>query len=201
MQDNNKPPAFNPMYNRTAYQYLYGHKSQYGYSAAKPIKPKEFEYQPFFVKESEPAEIDQGPQTVEQILYHGYLSVPKMAPETAIFSDKKQTSWLGLDDILTQIKHREQIYYHNMTDLKWSQCYAFNEMAKGGWPATDEKELLYNRRMQDIAAQERLERTAFWRDVSRLRQQIPESVQNYLSVSRKMQILDEPNETEGGDFL
>ena len=200
MQDNNIPPKFNPVYNKAAYQYLYGRKPQYGYSTFKEIKPKKIDYQPFFLKQSEKTDIDKGPQTVEQLLYHGYLSMPKMAPETAIFADKKHTSWLGLDDIITQIKHRENVYHDNMTDLKWSQCYAFNEMTKGGWPSSDEKELIYNRRMQDVASQERLERTSFWRDVSRLRQQIPESLQGYLSVLRKTEILDDTNDSYGGNI-
>lgn len=199
MQDNNIPPKFNPMYSKVAYQYLYGHKPQYGYSSFKEIKPKKFDYRPFFIKQSEEPDIDKGPQTVEQLLYHGYLSIPKTAPETAIFSDKKHTSWLGIDDLISQINHREKIYNDNMTELKWSQCYAFNEMTKCGWPVSDEKELIYNRRMQDIASQERLERTSFWRDVSRLRQQVPESLQGYLSVLRKTEILDE-DQSYGGDI-
>src|SRR3989304_4958061 len=40
------------------------------------------------------------PQTVEQIIAHGYFSAPAGEPETVLLSDKKATSWLGLDDII-----------------------------------------------------------------------------------------------------
>ena len=41
--------------------------------------------------------------TVEQIIAHGYLAVPHSDPVDAILSDKRHTSWLGLDDVIQQI--------------------------------------------------------------------------------------------------
>lgn len=38
--------------------------------------------------------------TVEQIIASGYLAIPKGDPVKAIISDKKHTSWLGLDDVI-----------------------------------------------------------------------------------------------------
>jgi hypothetical protein len=200
MQENKIPPKFNPMYNRAAYQYLYGHKQQYGYSIAGKARFWEYDYKPFFLKQPQTIQIDKGPQTVEQILDNGYMFIPRMVPETAVFSDKKHTSWLGLDDVLAQIRRRENIYNYNMTDILWQQCYAFDQMAAGGWPADREQEDLYRKRLQELAAEERHERVSLWRDVSRLRQQIPESIQNYLSLTRRMQILDDEPE-EGEDTL
>lgn len=40
------------------------------------------------------------PQTVEDLIRNGYLSIPKSEPETSIISDRKNTSWLGLDDLI-----------------------------------------------------------------------------------------------------
>jgi hypothetical protein len=39
-------------------------------------------------------------QTVDQVIRRGYLAIPKSDPETAIISDKKSTSRLGLDDVI-----------------------------------------------------------------------------------------------------
>ena len=47
------------------------------------------------------------PPTVAQIIARGYFRIPKGEPETAIISDKKETSWLGLDDIIGQIRQRQ----------------------------------------------------------------------------------------------
>ena len=57
------------------------------------------------------------PQTVEQIIAHGYLAVPNGPPETTILSDKRHTAWLGLDDVITQIRHRYEVYDRNTYEL------------------------------------------------------------------------------------
>ena len=54
------------------------------------------------------------PQTVEDVVRNGYLSIPKSEPETAIISDWKNTSWLGLDDLIGQIRNRFQVYENNL---------------------------------------------------------------------------------------
>ncbi len=43
--------------------------------------------------------------------------------------------------------------------------------------------------IQDLYEEERTERTSLWKDVSRLKLQIPESAQQYLSAHRKSSIL------------
>jgi hypothetical protein len=128
---------------------------------------------------------------VEQLVTHGYFAVPKGEPELSILQDRKQTSWLSLDDVLSQIHQRTDIYQQNMLELEWAKCYAFNELAHQGWPATAEQYATYNRRLQDLHADQRAERIAFWKDVSDLRRALPESVQHYLSTYRKLEILDD----------
>ena len=49
-------------------------------------------------------------QTVEQVIAHGYFAVPQGDPITAIISDKQQTSWPGLDDLISQVRRRYEIY-------------------------------------------------------------------------------------------
>lgn len=133
--------------------------------------------------------LDTGPQTVEQLVDQGYFMVPKSEPETAILDDRRLTSWLGLDDVIGQLKQRSEIYKKHMLELKWAECYAFNELARGGWPPTTDQYTVHEKRMQDLGEQQRTERLRFWQDTSRLRQTMPESVQQYLSAHRTSEIL------------
>ncbi len=141
--------------------------------------------------------IDDGPQTIDQVLRHGYMTLPAAEVEIATIQDRQQTAWMGLDDILGQIHQRDEIYRRNMNELLWGECYAFNEVARGGWPPSPEKDSLYQERLADLATQKRAERVSAWRDISALRQLLPESAQQYLSAFRKSELLhdlggDEP---------
>ena len=166
-------------------------------------KPKSFQYRPtphtssdFF--SSDPVGWnDDGPQTVEQLVSRGYFAVPRMAPETAGIHDRKLSSWLGLDDIIGQIRQREDLYKKNMIEMEWGKCYAFNELARSGWPASEDQMALYHKRLQELHSEQRMERVSAWRDISGLRQLVPENVQGYLSAMRKVEILDD----DGGDAL
>lgn len=186
----------NPMYNRAAYHYLYGRQQEYAAPQTDSLYPSgPVRYAKNFFSSGTPiTKIDEGPQTVEQLVEQGYISLPAGDPETAILTDKKHTSWLGLEDVIGQIRKRREIYQQNMTDIEWGKCYAFNEMAKGGWPASSEQEEIYAKRLQELHAQQRAERITYWRDVSRIRQLLPESAQQYLSAFRKTEIL---KDTEG----
>jgi len=197
MNPTTNDPAAGAPYGSIAYQYLYGRHHQYGRT---PLLPR-YGVRPYWRAPSasstpQPrAEIDDGPQTVEDLVREGFFAVPDHEPETAVLFDRRHTSWMALDDVLTQIKDREEIYRKNMNEITWAQCYAFNELARHGRPATEEAYVLYERRMQDLRAEQRAERTHFWRDVSRIRERLPESAQQYLSAFRKLQILED----SGGD--
>ena len=134
---------------------------------------------------------DEGPQTVEQVISQGYFAVPKMAPELAGIHDRRSTSWMGLDDVIGQVREREEVYRKNMLELEWGKCYAFNELARGGWPASEDQMAVYHKRLQDLGSEQRAERVSAWRDISRIRQLFPENMQGYLSAVRKVQILDD----------
>ncbi len=144
---------------------------------------------PALSREQAPADIDRGPQTVEDLVRDGYFAVSKREPETAVLVDRQDMAWLTLDDALTQIREREDIYRKNMLEIEWAKCYAFGELARLGWPASDETSTLYQRRIADLHADQRAERVRFWNDLSRVRQLVPPSAQLYLSAIRKSEIL------------
>ena len=50
-----------------------------------------------------------------------------------------------------------------------------------------------NKRLDELYEDQRKERTDVWRDVSRLRLQLPENAQQYLSAYRKVSILEDYN--------
>jgi hypothetical protein len=134
------------------------------------------------------------PQTVEQVIRRGYLTVPRAEPETAIITDKKDTARLGLDDVISQIRKRYDLYHKNIYELELSKCEAINCLYRheGNHGPTDSKvEYSVSKRMNDLYQEQREERTNLWRDVSRLRLQLPENAQQYLGAYRKVSILED----------
>ena len=132
------------------------------------------------------------PPTVEQIIAHGYFALPKSDPVAAVISDKKDTTWMGLDDVISQIRQRYQVYHKNLYDLELSKCAVINSLYEHqAWhgPTTSKVEYSVNKRLDGLYAQQREERINLWRDVSRLRQSLPETAQNYLAAYRKVSIL------------
>jgi len=133
-------------------------------------------------------------QTVEQIISHGYLAIPKSDPETALISDKRHTSWLGLDDLIGQVQQRRKLYQKNIYELELAKCYALNAQFsmvadRGNVPADSREIYSLNKRLQELYQQQRDERVRLWQDVSKLRQAVPESAQQYLASYRKLAIL------------
>ena len=140
------------------------------------------------------------PQTVEQVIQRGYLAIPKSEPEIAIITDKKHTARFGLDDVIGQIRKRYEVYDKNLYELEWSKCEAINCLYRHeGYhgPPDSKVEYSVSKRMNDLYQEQRLERVNLWRDVSRLRLQLPENAQQYLSSYRKVSILEDDN----GDAL
>jgi hypothetical protein len=134
------------------------------------------------------------PQTVEHVIRRGYLALPKSDPETAIISDKKETARLGLDDVIGQIRGRHFLYQQNMYELELAKCSVINSFYKHEayhGPSDSKVEYSMNKRLDELYADQRKERTDLWRDVSRLRLQLPENAQQYLSAYRKVSILED----------
>lgn len=143
---------------------------------------------------------NDGPQTVEQVTKQGYFAVSNAEPEIAIIQDKKRTAWLGLDDVIAQIRHREEIYLQNLYEIELAKCDAINALftweAQYGWPADAKEQYVLGKRLQALYADQRAERVAVWKDISRLRQTLPEAAQSYLSALRKLTVLED---TRGDD--
>ena len=133
--------------------------------------------------------------TVEDIVSRGYFAAPKSDPETAIITDKKHTSKLGLDDVISQVRDRYQIYETNMYQLELGKCYALNsifavEADRGGVSMSSREAYSVSKSLREFYEQQRDERRSLWADVSKLKLLLPEQAQSYLSSYRKLAILD-----------
>ena len=134
-------------------------------------------------------------QTVEQIIQRGYLAIPRDDDATAIISDRRNTSWLGLDDLIGQIRNRYEIHETNLYQMQLAKCAAANaifsmEAEHGGMPANSKEKYALDKRLQEIYLEEREERVKLWQDVSRLRLSMAEAAQMYLSAYRKLSLLE-----------
>jgi hypothetical protein len=135
------------------------------------------------------------PQSVEEILTGGYFAVPQGDSVEAIISDKKSTAWLGLDDVIVQIRHRYEVYQRNIDDLQTSKCAAMNSLyVHEAWhgPSNSKVEYSVQKRLDKLYQSERDERVNLWRDVSQLKLLLPERAQEYLAAYRKVSILRDP---------
>jgi hypothetical protein len=134
--------------------------------------------------------------SVEDVIRRGYFAVPNSDPETALIPDKKHTSWLGLDDVIGQIKRRYEIYRDHMYQIELGKCYTKNSMlaviAHRGNVAVNSREAYsLTKNINELYEQQRDERVRLWQDVSKLRQLLPEHAQSYLASYRKLAILED----------
>jgi len=177
------------------FQYMPYHyqSGKFNYTKPKPTSSTGYSTYDFT---SEPSYRDDQPQTVEQIIYQGYLSIPTGDPVTAMVTDKKHTAWLGLDDAINQIQKRYEIYNQNIEMIEQNKCNAMNvflshyDKVK---PMQVDDRIYYslNKNMQRLYAQQMDERVNLWRDISRIKQSLPESAQQYLAAVRKTSVLEE----------
>ena len=135
-------------------------------------------------------------QTVEQVITHGYFSVPDANPITALISDKMHVSKLGLDDVIRQVRSRYDIYHRNMEELSESVCEVHNGMFRqladhGTLVANQRQQYAVTKAVQKVYEMQREERVNLWRDVSRLKLGLPETAQEYLAAYRKVALLKE----------
>ncbi len=132
--------------------------------------------------------------SIEQIIQQGYFAVPISDPVTAMITDKQQTSRLGLDDVIGQIRQRYEIYEQNVYQIELAKCAAINaiyhhEAYCGPGSANSRQHYAKHKAIQDLYEQQRTERTTLWKDVSQLRTALPESAQQYLTAHRKVSVL------------
>ena len=137
-------------------------------------------------------------QTIEDVIVRGYFSVPQSDPITATISDREHTSSIGLGDVISQIRRRYEIHHENLDQMELGKCAAMNAIYQHEaycGPPSSKQTYAKHKAIQDLYEEERVERTALWKDVSRLRIQFPESAQQYLSAHRKRLILaDNPGD-------
>jgi hypothetical protein len=136
------------------------------------------------------------PQSVEDVIRRGYLAIPRSDPETALISDRKHTSWLGLDDMIGQIQRRYEIYRENMDQIERAKCYTHSSLLaviahRGNVDMNGREAYSLTKNVNQLYEQQRDERVRLWQDVSKLRLLLPENAQNYLSSYRKLSILDD----------
>ena len=137
----------------------------------------------------------RGP-TVEDIINNGYFPIPKSEPETAIISDKKETTGLGLGDIISQVRQRYEIYERNIYQIELGKCYTISsqlavESSRGGVCMSSREAYSLNKSLRELYEQQRDERVRLWQDISRLKQSLPEQAQQYLASYRKVSILED----------
>jgi len=137
----------------------------------------------------------KGP-TVEDIIHNGYFPIPGSEPETAIISDKKHTSSLGLSGLISQVRQRYEIYERNIYQIELGKCYTISsqlavESSRGGVCMNSKEAYSLNKNLQELYQQQRDERVRLWQDISRLKQSLPEQAQHYLSAYRKVSILED----------
>jgi hypothetical protein len=177
------------------YHYLYGRRQLYRYparaapSASEPAPLEGFQPNSAWLPETH----GDGPQTVEQLVTQGYLTVAPLEPESALIADRKHTAWLGLEDAIHQVQSRWAIYEQNWLEIQEGKAAAVNSLfeweSRYGWPASTEQHYILGERLKDLYAEERAERVSVWRDIARVRGVLPEAVQSYLTAYRKMEIL------------
>ena len=134
--------------------------------------------------------------TVEDIINNGYFPIPKAEPETAMISDKKHTSSLGLGGIISQVRQRYEIYDRNIYQIELGKCYTISsqlavESSRGGVYMSSREAYSLNKSLRELYEQQRDERVRLWQDISRLKQSLPEQVQQYLAAYRKVSILED----------
>ena len=184
--------------------HMYGFRQLHGYehpAGGSRGQPKPGAYAVYDFSSDQPSSVpDDKLQTVEHVIERGYLAVPNSEPEFAVIHDKKHTAWLGLDDVIAQIRHREDIYVQNLYEIELAKCDAINALfmweAQYGWPASAKEQYTVGKRLQAIYADQREERVTAWKDISRLKQSLPEVAQQYLAAFRKVSILED---TQGDD--
>jgi hypothetical protein len=137
------------------------------------------------------------PQTVEQIVERGYFRVPQGDPIAAMVSDRKHTSWLGLDDLISQVRDRYEIYQRSLYEVELAKCSALNalfalEASRGGVPADSREQYSLSKNLQRLYQEQREERLSLWQDVSKLRLSMAELAQQYLAAYRKAYFLEAP---------
>ena len=164
--------------------YQIGHSSYAGYrSVISAYVPRISADRPYRIPSA---------QTIEQIINDAHLCVPAGDTTTAFLTDRQHTARLGLDDAISQIRRRYDIYRTNLYEIEIAKCATINAAQtwlSHPWADVGSESEDVHRMLQAFYQQQREERLKLWQDVSRLKLLLPESAQQYLSAYRKVAIL------------
>lgn len=129
---------------------------------------------------------------LEAIVRAGKFHPPRSEPALAMITDRQYIAGLGLDDVIRQIRQRLDLYRLHMNGLTAEELSA-REAAQSWFDPlnTWQRDPQFQAIMREIDQRRRGEQLACWRDLSRLRQSLPEWAQLYLTALRKTQILDD----------
>lgn len=131
---------------------------------------------------------------LDGIVQRGYFSAPQTDPVMAMITDRRDSLSMGLDDAIQQLRSRYDIYRLHMYDLELAKLSAINSFHTWHMESQHlppEQRQAMHQMLHDLYTDQRTERAAFWRDASRIRQAMPQWVQDYLGALRKTQILDD----------
>ena len=135
-----------------------------------------------------------GRPTIDAIVRRGRLLAPDADPITAGLTDRRYTMSLGLDDVIRQIEQRLELYRLHMAGLTEDELSA-RDAAQSWFDITGIVDGGHDPELQgqlrEIDQRRRDERLSCWRDLSRLRQSLPQWAQDYLAAYRRAQILDD----------
>jgi hypothetical protein len=132
-----------------------------------------------------------GRLTLDRIVSDGRLPVPKADPAEAMLVDRQRTQQLGLDDAITQLQWRYDLYREHMDELQQTELTVLNahHTWHDFWAIVDERrDPELRKQLETVAQQRREERLSLWRDLSWLRQAVPDWAERYLSAYRKVQL-------------
>lgn len=138
--------------------------------------------------------------SIEDLLQGVWLPIQSQDPVASMLTDRLNVNTLGLCDVLEQIKERITLYRRHFDELEHAKLDVRNVRKR--W--TDPMDKIGNlpdpdlvSAIHELESQQRNERLSCWKDLSSLRQQLPEQWQQYLGAVR-LYTLGSSNTLEGG---
>jgi hypothetical protein len=143
---------------------------------------------------------------IEQLLDGVWHSKNANDPAANMLEDRLSIGSFALGDVLRQIRDRLTIYHRHLEELEQAKMQ-FRTVRKQWLDPQDRFGHLPDPEgvtvLQGIDAQQRAERLSAWKDISTLRQRLPEHWQGYLSACRQYNLLNDatyqPDSLTGGD--
>lgn len=142
------------------------------------------------------ASSDQARHSIEDLLQGIWRSPGSADIVQGLFDDRLRSHTFELGDVLEQIRERVAIYRQHFDELEQAKLDVKNVRHRwtdplGRLGAVADPDLVSA--LHDLDAQQRQERLSCWKDVSSLRQQVPEHWRQYLGAVRQYTLLDSSN--------